>query len=39
MAPMGWKLMKTGRMSFKRESIKNKDQLRFLVRAVKEGSR
>jgi len=39
MAPMGLKLLKTGRMSFKRESIKNKDQLRFLVSAVKEGSR
>ncbi len=39
MAPLGLKLMKTGRMSFKRESIKNKDQLRSLVSAVKEGSR
>jgi heterodisulfide reductase subunit C len=39
MAPMGLKLMKTGRMSFKRESIKNKAQLRSLLSAVKEGSR
>ncbi len=39
MAPVGLKLMKTGRMSLKRESIKNKDQLRALVSAVKERSR
>jgi heterodisulfide reductase subunit C len=39
MAPTGLKLMKTGRMSLKRESIKNKDQLRSLVSAVKERSR
>jgi heterodisulfide reductase subunit C len=38
MAPTGLKLMKTGRMSFKRDSIRNKNQLRSLVRAVKEGS-
>ncbi len=39
MTPMGLRLMKTGRMSFKRESIKNKAQLRSLLSAVKEGSR
>jgi heterodisulfide reductase subunit C2 len=39
MAPLGLKLMKTGRMSFKREGIKNKAQLRSLLRAVKEGNR
>jgi len=39
MAPLGLKLMKTGRMSFRRESIKNKAQLRSLVKAVKEGAR
>jgi heterodisulfide reductase subunit C len=39
MIPTGLKLMKTGRMSFKRESIRDKAQLRSLVSAVKEGSR
>jgi heterodisulfide reductase subunit C len=39
MAPTGLKLMRTGRMSLRRESIKNKSQLRALVNAVKEGSR
>jgi len=36
MAPMGIKLMKTGRMSLKKESIKNKKQLRTLLNALKE---
>ncbi len=36
MAPLGLKLMKTGRMSLKKESIKNKKQLRTLLRALKE---
>ena len=39
MAPLGFKLMKTGRMSLRRESIKNKKQLRSLVSAVREGAR
>jgi hypothetical protein len=39
MAPLGLKLMKTGRMSLRRESIKNKKQLRSLVSAVREGAR
>jgi heterodisulfide reductase subunit C len=39
MAPLGLKLMKTGRMSLRRESIKNKKQLRSIVNAVKEGAR
>lgn len=39
MAPMGWKLMKTGRMSLKKESIKNKKQLQTLLKALKEGAR
>jgi quinone-modifying oxidoreductase subunit QmoC len=39
MAPLGLKLMKTGRMSLRREAIKNKTQLRSLVKAVKEGAR
>jgi quinone-modifying oxidoreductase subunit QmoC len=39
MAPLGLKLMKTGRLSLRRESIKNKKQLRTLVKAVKEGAR
>jgi heterodisulfide reductase subunit C len=38
MAPLGLKLMKTGRMSLKRESIKNKKQLKSLLSAIKEGS-
>jgi len=36
MAPMGLKLMKTGRMSLKKESIKDKKQLRTLLKALKE---
>jgi heterodisulfide reductase subunit C len=39
MAPMGLKLLKTGRMSLKRESIRDTKQLRALVSAVKEGRR
>jgi quinone-modifying oxidoreductase subunit QmoC len=39
MAPLGLKLMKTGRMSLRRESIKNKTQLRTLLKAVKEGAK
>lgn len=38
MAPMGLKLMKTGRMSLKKESIKNKKQLQALLKALKEGT-
>lgn len=38
MAPLGLKLMKTGRMSLKKESIKNKKQLRTLLKALKEGA-
>jgi len=38
MAPLGLKLMKAGRMSLKRESIKNKKQLKSLLSAIKEGS-
>ncbi len=36
MAPIGLKLMKTGRMSLKKEAIKNKKQLRKLLNIVKE---
>jgi len=36
MAPLGLKLMKTGRMSLRRESIKNKKQLKSLLNALKE---
>jgi heterodisulfide reductase subunit C len=36
MAPLGIKLMKTGRMSLKRESIKGKKQLRGLLKAIRE---
>jgi heterodisulfide reductase subunit C len=36
MAPLGLKLMKTGRMSLKKESIKDKKQLRTLLKALKE---
>jgi heterodisulfide reductase subunit C len=39
MAPTGLKLIRTGRMSFKREGIKNKRQLRSLLKAVKEMTR
>ncbi|MGQ9672660.1 MAG: 4Fe-4S dicluster domain-containing protein [Candidatus Aminicenantales bacterium] len=38
MAPLGLKLMRTGRMSLKKESIKNKKQLRTLLNALKEGA-
>jgi heterodisulfide reductase subunit C len=38
MAPLGLKLMKTGRMSLRRESIKNKKQLKSLLNALKEGT-
>jgi len=36
MAPLGLKLMKTGRMRLKKESIKDKKQLLTLIRALKE---
>jgi hypothetical protein len=36
MAPLGLKLMKTGRMSLRRESIKNKKQMKALLNALKE---
>lgn len=36
MAPLGLRMLKTGRMSLKKESIKNKKQLRKLLKAVKE---
>lgn len=36
MAPIGMKLMKTGRMSLKKESIKNKKELKRLLSLVKE---
>lgn len=39
MAPLGLSLIKTGRMSLKKESIKNKKQLRKLLKAVKEGTK
>jgi heterodisulfide reductase subunit C len=39
MAPLGLKLMKTGRMSLRKESIKDKKQLRALVKSVQEGAR
>jgi heterodisulfide reductase subunit C len=38
MAPMGLSLMKTGRMSLKKEKIKNRKQLRRLLKTVKEGA-
>jgi len=38
MAPLGLKLMKTGRMSLRRESIKNRKQLKSLIKAVKESA-
>ncbi len=38
MAPLGLKLIKTGRMSLKKESIKNKKQLWNLLKALKEGA-
>lgn len=37
MAPMGMSLMKTGRMSLKKEKIKNTRQLRQILKAAKEG--
>ncbi len=36
MAPMGMSLMKTGRMSLKKEKIKNTRQLRRILKAAKE---
>jgi heterodisulfide reductase subunit C2 len=39
MSPLGLRLMKTGRMPVRREAIKNKSQLRSLVKAVKESAR
>jgi len=36
MAPLGLKLMRTGRMPLRQESIKNKKQLKALLSAVKE---
>ena len=38
MAPIGLSMIKTGRMSLKKEKIKNKKQLRALLKAVKEES-
>lgn len=38
MAPMGLSLMRTGRMSLKKEKIKNRKQLRKLLKTVKEGA-
>jgi len=38
MAPLGLKLMKTGRMSLKKESIKNRNQLKSLLNAIKENA-
>jgi heterodisulfide reductase subunit C len=38
MAPMGISLMRTGRFSLKKERIKNKKQLRTLLKTVKEGA-
>lgn len=39
MSPLGLRLMKAGRMPLRREAIKNRSQLRSLVKAVKEGAR
>lgn len=36
MAPVGMSMMKTGRMSLKKEKIKDKKQLRSILKAVKE---
>jgi quinone-modifying oxidoreductase subunit QmoC len=36
MAPLGIKLIKTGRMSLRKESIKNKKQMKALLRALQE---
>lgn len=38
MAPLGLSLMKTGRMSLKKEKIKDRKQLRKLLKTVKEGA-
>ncbi|MBN1270929.1 MAG: 4Fe-4S dicluster domain-containing protein [Candidatus Aminicenantes bacterium] len=38
MAPLGLNLFKTGRIGLKKESIKNKKQLRQILKAVKEES-
>ena len=39
MASTGLNLMKTGRLSLKKEKIKNKKQLQSLLKAVKEGAK
>ena len=39
MAPLGINLMKTGRMSLKKEKIKNRKQLRTLLNEVKENAK
>ncbi|MBN2199230.1 MAG: 4Fe-4S dicluster domain-containing protein [Candidatus Aminicenantes bacterium] len=39
MTPLGLKLMKTGRMSLKRNRIKGRKQLRALVKAIKENGK
>lgn len=38
MAPLGLSLIKTGRLSLKKESIKNKKQLQKLLRSIKGGT-
>ncbi len=38
MTPLGLKLLKTGRMSFKREAIKDRKQLKALLKAIKEAA-
>jgi heterodisulfide reductase subunit C len=39
MAPLGLKLMRTGRMSLRKEKIRNRKQLKLIVGAVREGAR
>lgn len=39
MSPLGLRLMKTGRMPLRHEKIRNRAQLRSLVKAVKESAR
>jgi len=39
MAPIGLKMLRAGRMSLKKEKIKNKKQLQSLLKAVKEGAK
>ncbi|MBM3296191.1 MAG: 4Fe-4S dicluster domain-containing protein [Candidatus Aminicenantes bacterium] len=39
MTPLGWKLLKTGRMGLKRNRIKDRKQLRALVKAIKENGK